>query len=326
VELEQDFEEGNGMKKVKIVSLLTLLLLLGTLVLTFYITWSKAPASTSGNTSAETAPGGLADTTPIMVTTQLPLVLTPRTAFIDQSVTATPDVTVISQQVGAAPTRSPVIPTPSNNIADRYFTAAMSVAAMQSASQNISKQQVKILIEGQVDENWSVLQNKLGFTTKQKAYAFFLGFATRESTLQVNLETGSGPSHSYGPLQAAEPAYINSKNYAPEDDVPEMVQYDLTPQNFYDPGISIHSGMRHFLHFATQAQVAGYSGTELLRHALIGYNTGAIDGASATWMTQYSDEIGALAGWYLTNNHLTDTAFIWTNSPDVDRSNPWGWY
>jgi hypothetical protein len=269
-----------------------------------YVPWNKALAYISGTAIWGTAPGGLSGATPTAASTWPPVALTPK----------------------ATPTTLSVRSTPSSNGADRYFPAGISVTAMGAVSQNISKQQVKVLIEGQVDENWSAIQSKLGFTTKEKAYAFFLGFATRESTLQVALETGSGPSHSYGPLQAAEPAYANSKNYAPENDVPEMVQYDLTPQNFYDPGIAVHSGIRHLLHFANQAGAAGYSGTELLRHALIGYNTGAIDGASADWMRQYSDEVGALAGWYLSTGHLTDAIFTWTGSPAVDRSNPWGWY
>jgi hypothetical protein len=199
------------------------------------------------------------------------------------------------------------------------------VEAIKSGSQNISKQQVKLLIERQVDEHWSVIQSKLGFTTKAKAYAFFLGLSTREATLQVVLETGGGPSHAYGPLQAAEPAYANDKNYAPENDVPEMIQYDLIPQNFYDPGIAVHMGIRHLLHFANQAKKAGYAGKELLKHALIGYNSGSVESDDPEWMREYSDEIGAMAGWYL-QGHLTDAAFTWTGNSNLDHSNPWGWY
>jgi hypothetical protein len=196
---------------------------------------------------------------------------------------------------------------------------------MKSASRNISKQQVKILIERQVDEHWSVIQKKLGFSTKEKAYAFFLGFSTREATLQVALETGEGPSHAYGPLQTAEPAYVNDKNYAPETDVPEMIQYDLTPSNFYDPGIAIHMGIRHLLHFSNQARQAGFTGPDLLKHTLIGFNSGSVESDDPEWMKEYADEIGALAGWYL-QGHLTDAAFTWTGDPNVNRSNPWGWY
>ncbi len=314
------------MKKVKIVSLVTLLFLAAVFIVTFsaYAALSKVPAHVPAKVTQGTLPGGaLSAAPPNIATTPLLIALTPRT--IPTSQAATPGVTATGQPVGPTPT-TPSAPATPSTAADRYFPAGMSVSAMQSASQNITKQQVKILIEGQVDKNWSVIQSKLGFTSLQEAYAFFLGFATRESTLQVALETGSGPSHAYGPLQAAEPAYINSKGYTPENDVTQMVQYDLTPQNFYDPTISIHSGIRHFLHFVDQAQAAGYTGVELLRHALIGYNTGAVNGASASWMQQYSDEIGAMAGWYLSTGHLTDAAYTYTGSPDVNRSNPWSWY
>lgn len=310
------------MKKVKIVSLVTLFCLSGVFIVTFstYADWSKGPGHISGTVNKGTLPGGgLPAATPTVFAPSLSIALTPRS-------TSGAQVTATGQPVGPTPTPPSVSATPSSSVPDRYFPAAMSVSAMQAASKNITKQQVKILIEGQVDKNWSVIQSKLGFTTIQEAYAFFLGFASRESTLQVALETGNGPSHAYGPLQAAEPAYINTKNYAPENDVPEMVQYDLTPQNFYDPGIAVHSGIRHFLHFVNQAKAAGYTGVELLRHALIGYNTGAVNGASTTWMQQYSDEIGAMAGWYLSTGHLTDAVYTWTGSPDVNRSNPWGWY
>ncbi len=105
-----------------------------------------------------------------------------------------------------------------------------------------------------------------------------------------------------------------------------MTQYNFTPQNFYDPGIAVHMGIRHLLHFSNQARAAGYSGTELLRHALIGYNTGWVTNSNQSWLQQYSDEIGAIAGWYLNNGHLYDSQFTWTGSSVVDRSNPWGWY
>jgi hypothetical protein len=33
-----------------------------------------------------------------------------------------------------------------------------------------------------------------------------------------------------------------------------------------------------------------------------------------------------MAGWYLHNGHLYDTLFTWTGDPNVNRSQPWGWY
>jgi len=209
----------------------------------------------------------------------------------------------------------------------RYFAVGTAVSVMQAEASALPKQLVKALLEKEIDNSWGVVQSALGFSTKQKAYAFFLGMASRESTLNAGLETGSGAGHSYGPIQAAETAYANANpSYTPEHDVPEMTQYAFTPQNFYDPGIATYTGIRHLIHFSRLAKAEGYRGSELLRHALMGYNTGYIDTTDQNAMTQYSDEIGAMAGWYLHNGHLYDTLFTWTGDPGVDRSQPWGWY
>jgi len=209
----------------------------------------------------------------------------------------------------------------------RYFAVGTAVSVMQAEASALPKQLVKALLEKEIDNSWGVVQRALGFSTKQKAYAFFLGMASRESTLNAGLETGSSAGHSYGPIQAAETAYANANpSYTPEQDVPEMTQYAFTPQNFYDPGIATYMGIRHLIHFSRLAKTEGYRGSELLRHALMGYNTGYIDTTDHNAMTQYPDEIGAMAGWYLHNGHLYDTLFTWTGDPGVDRSQPWGWY
>ncbi len=209
----------------------------------------------------------------------------------------------------------------------RYFAPGTAVNVMQAKASALPKQQVKALIEKEVDNAWGVVQRALGFSTKQEAYAFFLGMASRESTLNAGLETGGGAGHSYGPIQTAETAYANANTgYTPEHNVPEMTQYAFTPQNFYDPGIATYMGIRHLIHFARLAEAKGYRGSELLRHALLGYNTGYIDTTAQNTLTQYSDEIGAMAGWYLHNRHLHDASFTWTGDPNVDRSRSWGWY
>jgi hypothetical protein len=209
----------------------------------------------------------------------------------------------------------------------RYFAVGTAVSVMQAGASTLPKQLVKALLEKEIDNSWGAVQSALGFSTKQKAYAFFLGMASRESTLNAGLETGSGAGHSYGPIQAAETAYANANpSYTPEHDVPEMTQYAFTPQNFYDPGIATYMGIRHLIHFSRLAKAEGYRGPELLRHALMGYNTGYIDTTDQNAMTQYSDEIGAMVGWYLHNGHLYDTLFTWTGDPGLDRSQPWGWY
>jgi hypothetical protein len=271
---------------------------------------------------------GSASTTPTVGTT--PTTGSTPTATPTRGTTPTPTPTV-----GTTPTATPTATGSEPNV-DRYFPPGTSVSAMISGASALTQQQVKVLIEAQVKEDWGVIQSTLGFTTLEHAYGFFLGQATRESTLQGGLETGgttlgsgtsgSGASgHSYGPLQAAETAYLNTNpGYQTEFDVPEISQYDLVPSNFYDIGISIHMGIRHLIHFAHLAQAAGYSGVNIVRQGLEGYNTGHVTDTGV--LTSYSDEIGALAGWYINNGHLYDTQWTWTGDPRVDRSNPWGWY
>jgi hypothetical protein len=261
------------------------------------------------------------------------------------SPTPTPTTAPSTPTPGNTPTPTPtmgVTPTPtptgSEPNTDRYFAPGTPVSTMISVASSLTQQQVKVLIEQQVQEYWSVIQSTFGFSSLTNAYGFFLGQATRESTLQGGLETGgttlgpgtsgSGASgHSYGPLQAAETAYLNTNpNYQTEYDVPQIYQYDLVPENFYDIGISIHMGIRHLIHFAHLAQAAGESGLNIVRYGLAGYNTGQVTNVGSGELTSYSDEIGALAGWYIDNNHLYDTAWTWTGDPRVDRSNPWGWY
>ena len=219
-------------------------------------------------------------------------------------------------------------------IQDYYFATAKTKAVMIDGSKALSRQQAKKLIISQVDEHWTLLKNTFAFTNKDQAYAFLIGMATRESTLQAGLETagsqvetGNNPSHAFGALQCAEPAYQNNKGYTKEADVPEMTQYQLLNKNFYDPGVAVHMGIRHLVHFALAAKKINKTGNDLLRYSLIGYNTGHVDQpVDPKWMKEYADEIGALAGWYLKENHLSDDVFTWTGDARVDRANPWGWY
>lgn len=288
-----------------------------------YVAWNKVTAYVAGVLTWGIAPDGSSAGTPIATATQT---ATPTPTSTPTS-TPTPVPTSTATPMPTSTATPMPTSTPTSGDVDRYYPAGTSVDAMKSGATNLSKQQVKALMEKEIDEHFSFIQSKLGFTTKEKAYAFFLGMATRESTLNAGLETGSGSAHSFGPIQTAETAYANANpSYDPENDVPEMKQYDFTPENFYDPGIAMHMGIRHLIHFANQAQAAGYGGVQLLRHALIGYNTGHIETTDQNWLTQYSDEIGSLSGWYLYNGHLYDDAFTWTGDSRVDRSNPWGWY
>lgn len=293
---------------------------------TSYVPWKSITGYISGTLNWGAEPGGSAAT----ATPTPTQAVTPTPTTVPTTPTPTPTPT---QVVTPTPT-----PTGSEPNIDRYFPVGTPVSTMISDASSLTQQQVKVLIEQQVKEDWSIIQSTFGFSTLDKAYAFFLGQATRESTLQGGLETGgsslgsgtagSGSSgHSYGPLQAAETAYVNTNpNYQTEYDVPQLYQYDLVPANFYDIGISIHMGIRHLIHFAHLASAAGETGVNIARYALAGYNTGWVTNVGSGELTSYSDEIGALAGWYLNNGHLYDTAWTWTGDPRVDRSNPWGWY
>lgn len=330
-------KRDSGMKKPKIVLSIASVLLLSIGALIFGLAMVHASTRTAIKTSTDAS---YPTPTKHAIYPRLPqrnTATTKRRAIqMKPIIAAQPTVAPAAKSAAASalnPTAVPVatqpaaIPVQYSASSDRYYPVGTPADTMKADATNLTKQQVKTLIESQVNKNWSVIQSKLGFSAEAQAYAFFLGLATRESTLDAGLETGSGAGHSYGAIQAAETAYANANaSYAPENDVPEMVQYDFTPQNFYDPGIAIHMGIRHLLHFADQAMAAGYSGTELLRHALIGYNTGWVTNSNQSWLQQYSDEIGAIAGWYLNNGHLYDSQFTWTGSSAVDRSSPWGWY
>lgn len=226
-----------------------------------------------------------------------------------------------------SPTATPVPSASQNpNSSDRYFPAGTSKSELITKASALSVSQTKAIIKQQVDQHWDVLVNVCGFKSKESASAFFFGFATRESTFRAATETGGGSAHSFGPLQTAETAYANANpNYMPETNVPEMFQYDFKDENFYDVGISVHMGLRHFLHFAKLAKEK-YSGKDILRYGMMGFNTGWVDGSDAGWIAQYADEAAALAGWYLNNNHMSDDQFTWDTDPRVDRSNPWSWY
>ncbi|HEX9060786.1 MAG TPA: dockerin type I repeat-containing protein [Clostridia bacterium] len=241
------------------------------------------------------------------------------------TITSFPKTSTNTPTPTPTPTRTPT-PTPPVSSDDRYFSASASQSELISKATAMKVSEEKAVIKKQVDEHYDTLVSYLGFKSKDTAYAFFFGMATRESTFRAGTETGSQSAHAFGPLQCAETAYANADpSYMPENDVPEMKQYDFTPQNFYDVGFSVHMGIRHYLHFAKQAK-AKYSGKDVLRYACMGYNTGWIDRSDESWVKQYADETASLAGWYLKNGHMSDDEFTWDTDPRVDRSNPWGWY
>ncbi|WP_010248064.1 dockerin type I repeat-containing protein [Acetivibrio cellulolyticus] len=248
--------------------------------------------------------------------------------------TSTPTQTptkIPTQTPTKIPTQTPQ-PTQSNgSFNDRYFSEGTSKQVMIQKASELSASQVKALIKQHVDEHYDLLAQQFGFTSKDDVYAFCFGWATRESTLNAELETaiagwGENSAHAYGPFQTAETAFKNNyKDFMTEYDVPEMTQFDLNESNFYDVGISIHMGIRKLVHFSKDAKAKGYSGKDVLRRSVLAFNTGWVEGASESWINEYSDEIASLAGWYL-NGHLSDDQWTWTGDSRVDRSNPWSWY
>ncbi len=227
------------------------------------------------------------------------------------------------------------------NYGERNTPENASVSQMRAINHKMSVQEVKYAIYKEVDENWDLLKVRLGVTDREKVYALFLGLATRESTIGHNgdggdLETNAGGSfgtnaaQAYGPFQTAVTAYKNNNpNFMTEYDVPEMKQYDLTQQNFYDCIISLHMGIRKILHFVTLAindqHMSGYT---VIRNALKGFNTGWATPGDAAYYKDYPDEIIALAHWYYSNGHLYDNEATWTTDPKASeyRSNPWSWW
>lgn len=219
---------------------------------------------------------------------------------------------------------------------DRIHPATMSWQEMMRLDSQMTKSQVKQLMYQQVDQHWDVISAALGQTNRAKVYALFAGWATRESTLNAGLETaitpgqmfGADSAHAYGPVQTAETAFIGcNPSWVPENDVPEMFQYTLSPDTFFDAGVSMHMGVRKLLHFIKQAKAAGCTGHEIVRNALKGFNTGwAKPDGTPEYYHDYPDEIAALGRWYLQTNHLNDDVFNWTNNPTLDRTNPWEWW
>lgn len=227
------------------------------------------------------------------------------------------------------------------NYGERNTPANASVSQMRAINHKMSVQEVKYAIYKEVDDHWDLLKVRLGVTDREKVYALFLGLATRESTIGGNgngsdLETNAGSSfgtnaaQAYGPFQTAVTAYKNNNsNFMTEYDVPEMKQYDLTQQNFYDCMISLHMGIRKVLHFVTLAINDGHmSGYSVIRNAIKGFNTGWATAGSESDYKDYADEIIALAHWYYSNGHLYDKEFTWHTDPRASayRSNPWSWW
>ncbi|ORX85873.1 hypothetical protein BCR32DRAFT_325259 [Anaeromyces robustus] len=217
---------------------------------------------------------------------------------------------------------------------NRYFLESMDEAEEKAAASALSIAEVKAIIFKELNEHWDVVSKYLGTDDMLRVFALFLGWASRESTLNAGVETaqedgfGVNSAHAYGPFQTAITAFYGcDPTFDQEDDVPEMYWYTLTHKNFYDPYISTHMGIRKLIHFVKEAESFDQTGIEIIRCALKGFNSGHANPMQESEKgTGYSDEIGSLAGWYYKTRHFDDNVYTWTGDERVDRSDPWGWW
>lgn len=189
----------------------------------------------------------------------------------------------------------------------------------------------KKMMARSIADCWPVLKKYFSITDAQKErfLGLILGQCTRESTLNVDIETGmrdrtgklqfnSNPAHAYGLLQTAGTAFKGVGNgYMEEKDVPEMKWYEFVPENFYDPMISNFMGLRKMCHFAKQAKEM-YKQTDpqvILRLAVQGHNTGwAKPGETDVYLADYPDQIARMGEWYYSKGNLTNDAYTWSNA------------
>ena len=217
---------------------------------------------------------------------------------------------------------------------NRYYLETIDVAEEKAAASALSISEVKAIIFKELNEHWDVVSHYLNTDNMLKVMALFLGWASRESTLNAGVETaqedgfGVNSAHAYGPFQTAITAFYGcDPTFDQEDDVPELYWYTLNERNFFDPYISTHMGIRKLIHFVKEAVSFEQTGIEIVRCALKGFNSGHANPMQESEKgTGYSDEIGCLANWYYKNRHFDDDVYTWTGDARVDRSDPWGWW
>jgi len=217
---------------------------------------------------------------------------------------------------------------------NRYYPADMDIKKLKDAATALSVHEVKEIIFKELVEHWDVVRQYLKQDNMLKVFALFLGWATRESTLNAGVETafedgfGVNSAHAYGPFQTAVTAFYGcDPTFDLEDDVKELYWYTLNEINFADPYISTHMGIRKLIHFVIEAENFGVTGLDVVRSALKGFNSG-----HATPMQEnetfhgYCDEIGSLGHWYYENSAYEDDDYTWTGDSRCDRDDPWGWW
>ncbi len=197
----------------------------------------------------------------------------------------------------------------------------------RNANRAFSYGDAKKLLAQSVADAWPVVRTYFGLEDWQQSrfVALMLGQATRESTLAVDIETGTrkgygtDPAHAYGLLQTAVTAFQGAAEqygYEAEPDVPELRWYEWTPEHFYDPLISNFMGLRKMCHFAKQARdkYAVTDPWEVLRLSLQAHNTGhANPGNDEQYMATYPDMCARMGEFYH-DKHMEDEVFTWTGN------------
>ena len=230
------------------------------------------------------------------------------------------------------------------NYGERNTPENATTEEIRAINHKMTVQEVKYALYKEIDEHWDLVSTRLGTKDREKVYALFLGVGTRESTLGGNgdgadIETafsegfGVSSAHAYGTLQTAVTAFADADpTFMKEEDVPEMYQYSLAENTFYDAIISDHMGVRKIMHFCVVGMTTdGLEGYQVVRGALKGFNTGWSNFTSEDdgYYKNYPDEIISLARWYYEEGHLYDNVFTWTNDERVDKyrqGNVWEWW
>lgn len=223
--------------------------------------------------------------------------------------------------------------------------APSSASGIKQRNRKYSRADVKKMLAVSVNDAWPALKVHFGFEDWQKdrVVALFIGQASKESTVRIDIETGTIPSygrnsaHAYGPLQTAVTAFKGAAElygYMAEAGVPEMKWYDWTAENFYDPMISNFMGLRKMCHMAyrAKAEIKAKDVRDVLRRALKGFNTGhPTDTENDQQWVDYTYQIGKMGEWYYKKGHMTDDVFTYSNNftgrPDsfgeVARGSQW---
>lgn len=204
--------------------------------------------------------------------------------------------------------------------------APSQAATLRQANRAFSYADAKKMLAQSVADAWPAVKKYFALEDWQQSRftALMLGQATRESTLAVDIETGTdkgynkNPAHAYGLLQTAVTGFQGANSqYDQEDDVPELHWYAFTPEHFYDAMISNFTGLRKMCHFAKQAREK-YGVTDpwaVVRLSLQAHNTGhANPGNDEGYMASYPDMCARMGEFYFTKNHMEDDTFTWTGN------------